>query len=292
MKLYPECFGCILQQACRLLNYFDIPRKKKLQALKEVLKILYDFKDYESSPSFYASFMYHHIYQKFNFKDPYKHLKEKYDKLIMQKKTEILSIIENQKDKIYTAVKFMAIGNVIDFGVNIPVNIEDEIENINNIDFSINHYDHFIEKLKKAKSILLLADNAGEVIFDIIFLETVNKVYPDKNLILGVKGGPVINDVTVDDIKEIEIPEYIEVISNDNNYVGTILEVCSEKFKSKFNSADIIISKGQANYETLNHIKTKDIFFIFKIKCNSVAEHLKDKFGNLVLLYNKMETEN
>ena len=129
-----------------------------------------------------------------------------------------------------------------------------------------------------AESILYLADNAGEIVFDKILIEQLG---PEK-IKLAVKGGPVINDATIEDVEETGLTDLVRVISNGNDAPGTILGLCSEEFRHSFEEADLIIAKGQGNYESLSDFD-KNIFFLLKAKCPVVANHLGCEVGSTVL---------
>jgi uncharacterized protein with ATP-grasp and redox domains len=114
---------------------------------------------------------------------------------------------------------------------------------------------------------MYIGDNSGEIIFDKFLIENL----PAHKVTYVVKGGPIVNDATMDDAISTGIVDLVKVIDNGHFAQGTILKDCSSTFKNAFNKADLVISKGQANFETLSDIKDKAIFFLLRAKCNSVA---------------------
>ncbi len=286
MKMEPECISCSFRQSERVLNFLRIDRDKKFDIIQKISKYYYKLKSFDDTPAYYGSFVYQMISELTGVKDPYSELKDKYNKLILSYENEILNRIEQSNNKLYTALKYSAIGNQIDFGVDVEINIEKEISIIDNISFAIDDCEFFFKKLKTADKLILLADNAGEVIFDIIFLEEIHKFNKNLNLIIAVKSAPIINDITLQDMKKIDYPKFIKIIGNGNGFVGTILKKCSEEFKKEFFDADIIISKGQANFETLNKFTKKDIFFLFKSKCAIVSNYLGVKTNDYIFQFN------
>ncbi len=287
MKMEPECISCSFRQSERVLNFLNLSREEKLKILQKIAKYYSEIDDnFVKTPAYYGSFVYNLINEITGIEDPYKPIKDKFNKLILSMKDIIENFINKSNDRIYTALKFSSIGNQIDFGVDVPINIEEEIHLIEKIKFTIDDYKLFKEHLSNRKSLLLLADNAGEVVFDIILLEEIHSIYPDITLTIGVKSFPIINDITIKDISDMKLPDYIKVIENGNRFVGTILDKSSKEFKDIFFSSDIILSKGQANFETLNNFHKKDIFFLFKSKCEIVARFLNVQVGDNIFWFN------
>ncbi len=286
MKMQPECFGCFFQQANRLLRYLKIPKERRFAILKKIGDYLFHIDKYTRTPAFYASAMYKILYESTGVKDPYKYVKRKYNKMILEMYPKLLKLIKKSEHPIYTALKLSAIGNIIDFGVETSLDIQKEIKNINSIKFMKDDFKIFKKMLTSAKKIFLIADNAGEIIFDKLLLETISSTR-EYEIVIGVRGKPVINDVTIDDLKGIKFNKNIKIVSNGNDNVGTILSKCSKEFLNEFKSADIIISKGQANFESLNDLRDEPIFFLFRAKCAPVAKFLQVKQDSLLFYYNK-----
>ena len=146
-------------------------------------------------------------------------------------------------------------------------------------DLSSSHTEELRTAINNAKQILYLGDNAGEIVFDKLFIEHL----PKEKIIFAVRGKPVINDATMKDAEDIGLTDILKVIDNGSGYPGTVLQSCSEEFQEVFNGADLIISKGQGNYETLSENR-QNIFFLLKIKCDIVARDLNGNVGDFVVL--------
>ena len=136
-----------------------------------------------------------------------------------------------------------------------------------------------------AQDILYLADNAGEIVFDRLLIEQL----PMQKITVVVKGFPIINDATMEDAVAAGLTEIVSVIDNGSDAPGTILEICSDAFVSRFEQADLIITKGQGNYETLSDID-KNIYFILKAKCPVIASDLGCPIGQMVLINKRVQT--
>ncbi|MCK5255186.1 MAG: DUF89 family protein, partial [Deltaproteobacteria bacterium] len=121
-------------------------------------------------------------------------------------------------------------------------------------------------------------DNAGEIVFDRLFIEQL----PREKVTYVVRGEPIINDVTIEDAREVDMFELVDVIDNGSDAPGTILETCSHEFQKRFASSDLVIAKGQGNYETLSDIN-KRIFFLLQVKCPVIAKDIGFEVGSFVV---------
>jgi hypothetical protein len=190
-------------------------------------------------------------------------------------------IIAESMEPLETAVRLAIAGNIIDLGVKSSLKtleVDKTIDDVLEVKLDTSVFEVFKRETVSARSILYLADNAGEIVFDKILIEQLG---PEK-INLAVRGKPVINDATMDDAQATGLTDMVKVIDNGDDAPGTILNSCSENFRHLFEQADLIIAKGQGNYESLNGID-KNIFFLLKAKCPVVANHLGCKVGSTVL---------
>ena len=178
------------------------------------------------------------------------------------------------------AIKIAIAGNVIDFGVNEvrnKINIEKELKNTLKQDFAFFDYDKLKNSLEETEEVLYLGDNTGEIAFDRILIEELQK-----KVIYVVREKPIINDVTIEDALFCGIDKIAKVISSGCDALGTILRYCSKEFLNYYTKTKLIISKGQGNYETLSEEK-KPIFFLLKAKCPIIARDLGCGVGDIIL---------
>ena len=145
------------------------------------------------------------------------------------------------------------------------------------MDFDNAQIGSFKEATEQAEEIFYLTDNAGEIVLDRLLIEQL----PYEKVTLVVKGKPVINDATIEDAELAGLPRIVHVIDNGSDGPGTILESCSQSFRDRFTNADLVIAKGQGNYETLSNIN-KNIFFLLKAKCPVIANHIGCEVGSFV----------
>jgi hypothetical protein len=223
--------------------------------------------------------------------DPYKDIKQKSNRIALRLLGQLRNKINHSQDRLLAALELAIAGNIIDFGVKNNLNVKAELKKILAEESktihkkSIFHYSEFRQTLKSTKNILYLADNAGEVVFDRLLVEEIKKVYPDKDIYYAVKAKPIINDALLEDAKACGIDKTAQVISNGTEAPGTILALCSKEFKRIYKNVDMIISKGQGNFESLSQEK-RSIFFLFMVKCPVVAKETGCKMGDIVLFYN------
>jgi uncharacterized protein with ATP-grasp and redox domains len=177
-------------------------------------------------------------------------------------------------------VRLAIAGNMMDMGVNASLTEADVRQTMKQALTApfFGEMDKFRHAIAEAHSILYLADNAGEIAFDRLLVEQLLS----KHVTVAVRGAPVINDATLIDAQTVGLDQIVEVIDNGSDAPGTILSDCGPEFRRRFAEADLIIAKGQGNFETLSG-EAGNIFFLFKVKCAVIAEHVKQPMGMQVL---------
>jgi len=290
MKTYLDCIPCFFRQALEGARIIHASPKQQKQIIDEFARRIPKV-SLKSSPPEIARFGYA-LLKKISLNgDPYKDIKQKSNLSALRLLGKLRDRVNYSNDRLLTALELAIAGNIIDFGVKNNLNVKAELKKIlaeeNKVIHkkSIFHYSEFRHALKGAKNILYLADNAGEVVFDRVLVEEMKRHYPDKDIYYAVKEKPIINDALLEDAKVCGIDKVVRVISNGTDAPGTILVLCSKEFKRIYKSADMIISKGQGNFESLSHEK-RAIFFLFMVKCPVVAKETGCKMGNIVLFYN------
>ncbi|MDL1981166.1 MAG: ARMT1-like domain-containing protein [Deltaproteobacteria bacterium] len=280
MKTYFECIPCLLRQTLEAARLTTDDETIHEQVLRKVLRAASEM-NLRKSPPLMAQRIHRLIRQMTGDNDPYRDIKDRFNYFALELYPELKERIERSREPLDTAIRLAIAGNIIDSGVNHHIN-ETQVHN------AIEHAltaplagdpEQFREAVSEAKDILYLADNAGEIVFDRLLIEQM----PLEKITLVVKGSPVINDACLADARTTGIADLVEVIDNGSDAPGTILAACSEEFKQRFESADLIIAKGQGNYETLSDVK-KNIFFVLKAKCPVIAHHIGCEVGSLVFL--------
>lgn len=210
--------------------------------------------------------------------DPYAQLKDKYNRWALEFYPKLKFIVKKSMDPLLAASKIAIAGNVIDFGPKVDIDLEREVECIVDSELAINDIGKLKGSLGKSSRLLYLSDNTGETVFDRILVEELLK--HDVKVVYAVKDAPIINDATFHDAEVAGITSLTKVISTGTDSIGIIFKECSSEFLKEFQDSDLVISKGQANYESLNGVKNKEIFFLLKIKCPVIAENINAKTGS------------
>lgn len=290
MKTYLDCIPCFFRQALEGARIVKASPKQQKQIIDEFAGKIPEI-SLKSSPPEIARFGYALLKKISPNGDPYKEMKQKSNRIALRILGKLRNKVTHSQDRLLAALELAIAGNIIDFGVKNNLNVKEELKRIlaeeNKVIHkkSLFHYPEFRQALKSAKNVLYLADNAGEVVFDRILVEEIKKAYPDKDIYYVVKAKPVINDALFEDAIACGIDKAARVISNGTDAPGTILVLCSKEFKRIYNRADMIISKGQGNFESLSQEK-RPIFFLFMVKCPVVAKETGSKMGAIVLFYN------
>jgi len=284
MKIFLDCIPCFVRQALDSARLATDDEQIHEQVVREVLRLAAGL-DMSQSPPAIGQQIHRLIRELIGNNDPYYELKQRFNHLAMRMCTELAERVRTSQDPLETAVRLAIAGNIIDLGVKTSI-AESEIERIINdsltADFNGQQIEEFRSAVRQAVKILYLADNAGEIVFDCLLIE----LLPYEKITVVVKGEPVINDATMEDAKFAGLTEMTEVIDNGSDGPGIILETCSQSFRDRFENADLIIAKGQGNYETLSDLD-KNIFFILKAKCPVIARDLGCEVGEMILRKSK-----
>ncbi|MBN1795465.1 MAG: DUF89 family protein [Sedimentisphaerales bacterium] len=283
MRIYLDCLPCFVRQSLDAVRRITVDNSLQIDILRmlfaEMSKI-----DLNQSPPLMGQAIHRIVRKVTGVTDAYIEIKNRCNQAGKKFLPKLEELIAQSQNPFETSVRLAIAGNIIDFGVNSDMteaDIEKAIERTMKFDFG-NNINEFKEAITQANNILYIADNTGENFFDKVLLEQL----PMKKITYAVRGKPILNDMLTEDAEIAGIDKLVRVIDNGNDAPGTILEQCSERFKDEFNKADLIIAKGQGNYETLSGVD-KDIFFMLKAKCPVIAKHIGCEIGTPVLLRQK-----
>ncbi len=286
MKARLDCITCVLRQALRasrkVTENEEIQEKILRQAMKELLEM-----NWRNTP-FFMSYRVHKIVSEITgVDDPYKMVKKQSNDYVLGLYTRLKELVDASRDPLETAVKLAIAGNVIDFASVEKPEIENTIGKVLAGKLAINDYPYLKNKVPTARRLLFFADNAGEIVFDKLLLETMIEMRskPFEKITFVVKEEPIINDATVEDAVYAGINSLPNISLKTISYKGLNLEEDNPDLKKWFLTHDLILSKGQSNYE--NFDKYENIFFILLVKCSVVARDLKVNIGDTVIKYNR-----
>lgn len=279
MKIFLDCLPCMLRQvldASRLVT-----DQSDLQAIimEESIKILSNYKEYRCSPEI-VSRMHKAVKELSGENDPYRSIKEHDISAAKELYPALVQFLLQKQNSLYWALKIAATGNILDSAINTNLNIKSCIEEELSKEFEICDINIFKEKLVSARKIMIIGDNAGETVFDKILLNTFSHL----DITYAVRNEPVINDATVQDAIASGLDDCAQIISTGCNAPGAILDQCNAEFLDIFNQSDIVISKGQGNFEALSDCG-RAMFFLLKAKCPVIANKLNVNLNNYVFQY-------
>jgi uncharacterized protein with ATP-grasp and redox domains len=280
MRTYLDCIPCFFRQAllaARLAKVDEETQREILIKLGQELPLF----PLGSTPPEIGKRIYALIKERAG-RDPFKEIKTESNRYVLDLYPEMKKRVEDSNDPLRVAVRLAIAGNVIDYAIGRKIELRREIEKVLAAGYGIFQFDDFKKALKKTRKVLYLADNAGEIVFDRILIEEIRKEF-ECEIVAAVRGKPVINDATLEDARQVGLDKVCRVISTGSDAPGILLGESSKKFLKIYGSSDLIVSKGQGNFESLWGEKKK-IFFLFRVKCAVVARHIKGREGDIVLL--------
>lgn len=282
MKTYLDCYPCFLRQALNAARRVEASDDQQWQIVLESMEKLHALPA-DATPPHMAYQIHQLVKQQTNSFDPYRQAKQEATRQALALYPRLKEKVNQASDPLEIAVRIAIAGNIIDLGVDESYDLEATLDRVLTQAFAINDLASLRASLAKTNSILYLADNAGETVFDRVLIETL-----DQAVTYVVKAGPIINDATREDAVAAGIESVAEIIDNGSEAPGTILDYCSDSFRKYFEQAELIIAKGQANYESMNNSQAP-LFFLLQAKCSVIAQDMGVAEGSVVL---KQQTAN
>jgi uncharacterized protein with ATP-grasp and redox domains len=251
------------------------------KVLNSVLSILSNVST-QASPPEIAHLVHQRVKSITGDDDPYKEVKKKQNELALRYESTLSVQIAEMSNPLKAAMMFSAAGNAIDLAPDCSIpDIYKRYMEIISKGLAWDDYGLFLKKLTQSKSLLFLGDNAGEIVWDKVLIEELLDNF-NIDIIYTVRGFPILNDVTMEDADFVGMDKLIKVISNGFDAPGTLLDRCSEEFLKHYHTSDLILAKGQGNYESLSG-EDRPIFFLLQVKCPVIAEDIRCDIGGLVL---------
>lgn len=279
MKSALDCVPCILRQTLDASRAVSDEPALHEEVLRDTLRWLADARAGES-PVLLGQRLHRRLREVTGIEDPYRTEKDRQNRQALRLLPELRERLGATDDPFGLAVKLAIAGNIIDLGVN---GIVPEGALRASVDRALAEpvlgvVEDLRRDVAQAERILYLADNCGEIVFDRLLIEHL----PTQRTTVAVRGRPILNDATMDDAHTIGLTDLVEVIDNGSDAPGTLLDDCSPCFRRRFSEADLIIAKGQGNYESLSQVAAP-VYFLFKVKGSVVAEHIGEPVGTHVV---------
>ena len=278
MKSPLDCIPCLVRQSLMVTRMVTSDEDIQEKVLRETLRYAGNL-ELRQAPLL-SQWTYRQVRKYTGQDDPYLQIKRESNRMAWELYPKWKDIILKSDTPLINAVRMAIAGNIIDYGANALLKTSDIPSLLEKSYHSplLGDIGEFLSTLADAKDILYLADNAGEIVFDRLFIELLK---PER-ITVAVKGGPAINDALMEDARAGGLTELCRVIDNGNDGPGTLLDYCSPEFVERFKKADMVIAKGQANYETLVGYP-RPIYFLLKVKCPLVGSHIGSEVGSLVV---------
>lgn len=278
MRVHEDCLPCIKRQIYEAALMASGNEEQIRKILDGTEHIIDRYLEYSCTPEISKS-VHSVVVDITGNKDPFKEIKERDIGAALQLYPLLKSYLETNGNDLSCALKISAAGNIIDAAINKDIDIREVLFEELARPFFHNDLSVFMNKLIHASMILIVGDNSGESVFDRVLAESLSA-----DIIYSVRSAPILNDVTMKEALESGLAGCTRIVSSGCCAPGTILEMCSREFQDIFDSADIVISKGQGNYEALSECE-RDIFFLLKAKCPVIAGELGVSVGDHVFKY-------
>ena len=280
MKTSLDCLPCFVRQTLDAARMVSTDPAFHESFLREILARITEM-SLDTAPAVFGRELHRRIRGLSGRGDPYREAKERQNLFALALMPGLREEISAAPDPLILAARLAAAGNVIDLGAPGAISETSVRESIAQAMTRplVGEENGFREEILSAENILYLADNAGEIVMDRLFIE---RLGPSR-VTVAVRGGPILNDATRADARATGLDEIVEIIDNGSDAPGTLLEDCSPEFLRRFEAADLVLAKGQGNFETLaGH--PKNIFFLFKVKCPVIAAEAGAPVGAHVLI--------
>lgn len=281
MNIDPACVECIINQSKRVADAIHADERLSKEIVQAVEMMAPGF-SFEQSPPEVASAVYEKMAQIAGKEDLYDEVK----KLSTQKAHTFIPYLQKEisgsSEPLLTATKVAVAGNVIDLAAEYAFDLNEELDKIFHTSFAVNDFERLQDKLLQSESLLYIADNAGEHIFDKVYIQTILSLYPKIRVTYMTRGNAIINDVTYEEAKEAGFDALCNLVSSGVNTPGFVYDRANKASQELFDSADLIITKGMGNYECLSDVKRENLFFLLKVKCNVVARSLGKEVGDII----------
>ena len=260
MRVIESCAECLYDKQKHLSDDEEY--------LREVRQIIADRAEQDTAP--YLVYLFGQAYERrFGKKAPFGEIKRKYNDMVLSMEDAIRARIESAPDPLAAALACARVGNYIDFGAMNSVEEEVFLALFDDAELSARDrevYQSFLRQCETAERFLLIADNCGEIVLDRLFLQQLKKTFPQLEITVMVRGDEVLNDATEEDARYVRLDQVARVISNGSAVAGTVYEMLPEEAREVFDQADVVLAKGQGNYESICG-RGRRVFYSFLCKC-------------------------
>ncbi|MCK5861020.1 MAG: DUF89 family protein [Candidatus Hydrogenedentes bacterium] len=281
MKASIECLECVVHQALRAAKIAGDDPKIHRAVLNAAAADVPSM-DLNQSPAVLSLKLYQYAQKLSGVADPYAKIKRDHNTMMLELEDELEQLVQESDQPLITALKLAAAGNVIDLGIMQAheINPQEAIAQAMETPLAMDHTTHFLENLKPCADFLYLLDNAGEIVFDKVLIRQLQR---HTCVTAVVKAAPIINDACLEDAEQVGLTDICDVIDNGGAFVGSPLTLVPETFLQRMTQADIILGKGQGNYETIDDFE-ENVYLLLKAKCETIAKHIGISLGETAFI--------
>jgi len=286
VKATLDCLECLVAQALRAARVATDDPASQREILNRVAAHV-PLCDLDKSPGELSLFIYDTVRVVTGIADPYREIKRAQNDAALALEPELRALVADAADPLAAALYLSAAGNIIDLGVRHAggIDVRATVEEVMREGFAIDHTPALRESLTRSRDLVFLLDNAGEIVFDKILIEELLK---HTRVTAVVKAAPILNDVLREDAEHVGLASLCEVIDNGGAFIGSPLGLVPPAFIDRLRRADMLVAKGQGNYETLDEFPG-DVFLILRAKCEAIAAHMGVKYGQVALISTRMK---
>lgn len=279
MKIQPECIPCMLRRSLFEIELATNDSKKREDAMLLALKTFAEIYDPSLSSAEIATRLHKAVYNAVENKDPYMELKKKSNEVALKLLPRVQEKIERSGDPLNTAMICSIIGNILDFGIEggskSPEDLMVDFEKYFLEGLGYDDYEKGRKIIERAKEIVFIADNCGEIVFDKLLCLELKKFRPGMKLTLVVRGEPILSDATIEEAMDLGFDEIVDNILTTGTFaVGLDIKNIPKDLKIALEKSDLIICKGMANYEALSETSYRPVLYLLRTKCLPVARSM------------------
>lgn len=288
MKTSLDCMECNVKQLIKVSSFCNVSKKQQEIAAKRMFKMLSEISYELTNPEIMGE-TWKILIDVFEDDNPYKEIKNFYNTLLLDISDDIRTYINKSDNPFMTGLKTAVIGNIIDFAARHKFDQTDVLHRVKHsrdMVFTKDDSKKLEESLQQATSLLYIGDNCGEIVLDKLFIEQIKAMNKDITIYFGVRGGPILNDVTEEDFYQVKMDDIATLVSSGNATPGTILHNTNKEFQTLFQECDVVIAKGQGNFESLSDIKRDRLFLLLMSKCDYVSNTIGVSTMDFVLKEN------
>ena len=288
VKAELDCISCVMAQALRAARMATDDAAVQRRILDAVAQRLPQL-DLAESPAAISMCAYELAAELAGNPDPFRKQRREQNELALRLEPELRVLMRDSADPLVMGLYLSAAGNIIDLGTQHAhqIDIRAAVEQVIREGFAVSHLDAFRQSLDRSANLLFLLDNAGEIVFDKLLIEELIK---HVRVTAVVKKGPIINDATMEDAEQVALTKVCEVIDNGGAFIGSPLSRIPSWFRERLDAADMIVGKGQGNYETVDD-HPGDVYLILRAKCEIVARHMGVEYGQVGLISTRARSD-